>query len=399
MTIASRGATMAVDWEQRVDFDRLRTDRLERTKAALEAVRARAPSCSSTRTTSATSRARRSGRGSATRTSASPSCRAAAATRCCGTSARPRATTSSTARGCRSRAGGPGCRRCAARCPTRPASRTRSPTMIVEELRERGLDKEPVGMDVPDMTTLLALQRHGHPRRRLAAGDAPCAAAQDRGRARPPRPGGRHGRRGVRGDLPHAPARASRENEIVAAAMKVLFELGSEHVEAINAISGDRCNPHPHTFADRLLRPGDQAFFDIIHSFMGYRTCYYRTFNVSYATPSQIDAYKRCREWLDAAIDLVRPGVTTDKIAEVWPTARGDRDDRRARRVRAAVRPRARRRPLRVPDDLAHALVRGPGRARGRHGLRARDVLPGHRRPLGRTDRGGGRRHARPARR
>ena len=54
---------------------------------------------------------------------------------------------------------------------------------------------------------------------------------------------------------------------------------------------------------------------------MGYRTCYYRTFNVSYATSSQIDAYKRCREWLDAAIDLVHPGVTTDSIAEVWPTA------------------------------------------------------------------------------
>ena len=114
--------------------------------------------------------------------------------------------------------------------------------------------------------------------------------------------------------------------------MKVLFELGSEHVEAINAISGDRCNPHPHTFADRLLRPGDQAFFDIIHSFMGYRTCYYRTFNVSYATPSQLDAYKQCREWLDAAIDLVRPGVTTDKIAEVWPTAEeiGMTDERAA---------------------------------------------------------------------
>ena len=130
--------------------------------------------------------------------------------------------------------------------------------------------------------------------------------------------------------------------------MKVLFELGSEHVEAINAISGDRCIPHPHTFADRLLRPGDQSFFDIIHSFMGYRTCYYRTFNVSYATPSQIDAYKQCREWLDAAIDLVRPGVTTDKIAAVWPTAQELGHDRRACSVRLAVRPRARGRPLRV---------------------------------------------------
>jgi Xaa-Pro dipeptidase len=122
------------------------------------------------------------------------------------------------------------------------------------------------------------------------------------------------------------------ENEVVAAAMRLLFELGSEHVEAINAISGDRCNPHPHTFADRLLRPGDQAFFDIIHSFMGYRTCYYRTFNVGYATPSQLDAYRRCRQWLDDAIDRVQPGATTDQIAEVWPTAHeiGMRDERAA---------------------------------------------------------------------
>ncbi len=150
------------------------------------------------------------------------------------------------------------------------------------------------------------------------------------------------------------------ENEVVAAAMKLLFELGSEHVEAINAISGDRCNPHPHTFSDRLLRPGDQAFFDIIHSFMGYRTCYYRTFNVGYATPAQLDAYKQCREWLDAAIDLVRPGVTTDQIAAVWPTAEelGMPDEHAA--LRAPVRARARRRPLRVADDLAAALVRRP---------------------------------------
>src|SRR3989440_5683393 len=35
MSIASRGATMAVDWEQRVNFDRLRQHRLERAKASL----------------------------------------------------------------------------------------------------------------------------------------------------------------------------------------------------------------------------------------------------------------------------------------------------------------------------------------------------------------------------
>src|ERR671918_2474008 len=37
MNIASRGATMAVDWEQRIDFPRLRADRLTRAKDALEA--------------------------------------------------------------------------------------------------------------------------------------------------------------------------------------------------------------------------------------------------------------------------------------------------------------------------------------------------------------------------
>ena len=112
-----------------------------------------------------------------------------------------------------------------------------------------------------------------------------------------------------------------RENEIVALANKRLYEMGSDQVEAINAISGDRCNPHPHNFTDRIIRPGDQAFFDIIHSFNGYRTCYYRTFAVGSATASQHDAYTKAREWMDAAIDTVRVGVGTDQIAKVWPKA------------------------------------------------------------------------------
>ncbi len=112
-----------------------------------------------------------------------------------------------------------------------------------------------------------------------------------------------------------------RENEIVALANKRLYEMGSDCVEAINAISGERCCPHPHNFTDRLIRPGDQAFFDIIQSFMGYRTCYYRTFNVGRATKVQIDAYKKAREWMDQAIALVKPGVTTDKIATCFPKA------------------------------------------------------------------------------
>ncbi|MDP2572290.1 Xaa-Pro peptidase family protein [Vibrio penaeicida] len=112
-----------------------------------------------------------------------------------------------------------------------------------------------------------------------------------------------------------------RENESVGLVNKFLYDNGSDDVEAINAISGERGNPHPHNFTDRMYRPGDQAFFDIIHSFMGYRTCYYRTLNVGSASQAQMDAYKKAREWIDAAIDLIRPGMTTDKIAAVWPKA------------------------------------------------------------------------------
>ncbi len=112
-----------------------------------------------------------------------------------------------------------------------------------------------------------------------------------------------------------------RESDIVAMANKMLYEMGSDDVEAINAISGERCNPHPHNFTDRIVRPGDQAFFDIIQAFMGYRTCYYRTFNVGRATDAQQDAYKQCREWLDASIDMIRPGVGTDEVCSVWPKA------------------------------------------------------------------------------
>jgi Xaa-Pro dipeptidase len=112
-----------------------------------------------------------------------------------------------------------------------------------------------------------------------------------------------------------------RENDIVALANKRLYEMGSDQVEAVNAISGERCNPHPHNFTDRIIRPGDQAFFDIIHSYNGYRTCYYRTFSVGRATDAQRRAYDTARAWMDAAIEKVKPGVGTDEIAEVWPKA------------------------------------------------------------------------------
>ncbi|HEY1315629.1 MAG TPA: M24 family metallopeptidase, partial [Gaiella sp.] len=191
---------------------------------------------------------------------------------------------------------------------------------IATELRERGLQGEPLGVDMADLVTIEALQRAGvHvtdgsrvllAARTIKTSQEIALLDQSAGLVD-----------AVYEEIYRMLRPGVYEHEIVARAHQLLFEMGSEQVEAVNAVSGDRCNPHPHVFSDRLLRPGDQAFFDIIHSFMGYRTCYYRTFNVGGVSHAQLDAYKQCREWLDAAIELVRPGMTTDRIAEVWPTA------------------------------------------------------------------------------
>ncbi len=126
---------------------------------------------------------------------------------------------------------------------------------------------------------------------------------------------------GVYQDVFEALKPGVRENQIVALVNQRLYDMGSDQVEAVNAVSGERCNPHPHNFTDRIIRPGDQAFFDIIHSYNGYRTCYYRTLSVGSSTAPQRDAYAQAREWMDRAIDLVKPGVGTDEIARTWPAA------------------------------------------------------------------------------
>ena len=124
---------------------------------------------------------------------------------------------------------------------------------------------------------------------------------------------------GVYQDIFEALKPGVRENEIVAMATKRFYEMGSDCVEAVNAIAGERCSPHPHNFTDRLIRPGDQAYFDLIQSYMGYKTCYYRTFTVGSATAAQHDAYKKARHWMDSAIAMLRPGVSTDKVARMFP--------------------------------------------------------------------------------
>jgi Xaa-Pro aminopeptidase len=70
-----------------------------------------------------------------------------------------------------------------------------------------------------------------------------------------------------------------------------------------------------------MMRPGDPAYFDIVHTYLGYQTCYYRTFAVGSASPALRDAYVRAREIMDVSLAAVKPGVTTADIVSLWPKA------------------------------------------------------------------------------
>jgi len=188
------------------------------------------------------------------------------------------------------------------------------------ELEKRRLQNEPVGVDVIEMPVLFALQAEGikvvdgqqlmHEARKIKTQDeitllnTACMMVDS-----------------AYDELYRFMKPGVRENECVGVVSKVLYDLGSEHVEGVNAISGERCSPHPHVYTDRVLRPGDPAFFDILHSYNGYRTCYYRTFAVGSASAAMVDAYKRCRDYMDAAISIVKPGITTADVVKLWPKA------------------------------------------------------------------------------
>jgi Xaa-Pro dipeptidase len=193
-------------------------------------------------------------------------------------------------------------------------------TEIKGLLAEAGVLGAPLGLDIVEPPFLFELQRQG-----IAVADAQQAMLDARVIKSPDEIMLLNQSAamvdGVYQDIVDVLKPGRRENEIVALANKRLYELGSDQVEAVNAISGERCNPHPHNFTDRIIRPGDQAFFDIIHSFNGYRTCYYRTFGVGSATAAQVDAYKQAREWMDAALNAIKPGVSSDAVARTLPRA------------------------------------------------------------------------------
>ena len=191
---------------------------------------------------------------------------------------------------------------------------------IKKILTDYGVEKEPLGVDIMELPMLRALEKEGLEvvdgqqvmldAREVKTPDEvellkQAAAMVD----------------AVYEDIARAIRPGTREHELVALANEKLFLLGAERVEAVNSVSGGRGRPHSHTFADRIIQPGDMIFLDLMHAFNGYRTCYYRTFICGQPNKYQLEAYETCSKWLSDGIDVIRPGATTADVAAVWPKA------------------------------------------------------------------------------
>lgn len=111
------------------------------------------------------------------------------------------------------------------------------------------------------------------------------------------------------------------ENELVALANYKLFNWGAERVMFVNSISGERGNPHSHTFSNRMVRPGEIVYMDIGNCVNGYMTCYYRTFVCGKPNADQRKAYEKAHKWIYDAIGQIKDGNTSADVAKMFPSA------------------------------------------------------------------------------
>lgn len=112
-----------------------------------------------------------------------------------------------------------------------------------------------------------------------------------------------------------------RESELVGLVHKKAYDLGAQIYSGVFVTSGPFSWPNPRDESDRIIRPGDSVYMDVYNtSYLGYKICYYRTFSCGKASREIKDAYQRSYEWLQESIAAIKPGATTRDVATKWPS-------------------------------------------------------------------------------
>ena len=207
-----------------------------------------------------------------------------------------------------------------------PASQmqvTKFTSALLEHLDEAGVRDQPLGVDFIDINMLAAFQQAG-----ITWTDGMTPMMQARAVKNDDE---QEALRivGAIGDALHY--EFSRflkpgltENQVTAFGMKYLYDIpGIEDVEDIIVSSGPNAWPNWRNFSDRIIRPGEIVIIDLAAlTWNGFKSCYYRTFCVGgRPTDEQRAYYDTALGWLYDSIDAVHAGTTTREIAAKWPSA------------------------------------------------------------------------------
>ena len=119
-----------------------------------------------------------------------------------------------------------------------------------------------------------------------------------------------------------------RENEVWGEAVQELWRHGA-FVGGGYLTSGPNTWPkHQANTTDRAIRPGDLVYADFYNiGYLGYRSCYYRTLSMGEPTEEQRRAYETARDNLYDVLERIEPGATTDEIARGFPDMEGEHAD------------------------------------------------------------------------
>lgn len=119
-----------------------------------------------------------------------------------------------------------------------------------------------------------------------------------------------------------------RESEVWGEAVSQLWRLGAEVLGGYLTSGPNTWPKHQGRTTDRIIRPGDIVFADFYSAaYLGYRSCYYRTFVMGAPTDSQRKAYDLARKNLYDVLERIKPGVQTDYICQAFPDKDGEHMD------------------------------------------------------------------------
>jgi Xaa-Pro dipeptidase len=109
-----------------------------------------------------------------------------------------------------------------------------------------------------------------------------------------------------------------RENEVAGDAMQTLFHLGGEmaHVITPFVASGEHMSPPHRICTDKLIRNGDLCFIDIGAMWNGYFADIGRTIMVGKPSAMQKRVYSAVHRGLMAGVEQMRPGRTNQDVAD-----------------------------------------------------------------------------------